>query len=132
MFTCTSITAVVQVVISQPMLRSSVAMEKVCLGNTILFTCTTTGSSTLAWSSEDYIGSGRQLQFRSIDDNGTAKNSPSNPETTATLIAITTGMPIILTSVLHIIPRPTTPNISISCTNAGGETSTLTIPLAGK
>ena len=114
---------------SQPVLTSSV--EQVCPGNTIHFTCTTTGSSTLAWSSEDYIGLGSQLQFRSIDDNGAIENSTSYPETTATLTAIDTGMPIILTSTLHIIPR-STPYISVSCINAGGGTSTLTIPLAGK
>ena len=119
----------VQVVISQPMLTSSV--EQVCPGNMILFTCTTTGSSTLAWSSEDYIGSGRQLQFRSIDDNGTVEISPFNPETIATLTAVNTNGPILM-SILRIISRPTTPNISVSCTNIGGETSTLTIPLAGK
>ena len=125
----TSVAAIVQVGTSQPMLRSSV--EQICPGNTILFTCTTNGSSTLAWSSEDYIGSGRQLEFRSIDENGTIKISAFNPETFATLTAINTNGPV-LTSILRIIPRPTTPNISISCTNAGGETSTVTIPLAGK
>ena len=128
MFTCTSIAAVVQVVMSQPMLTSS--LEQACPGNMILFTCTTTGSSTLTWSSEDYIGSGRQLQFRSIDDNGTVENSTFNTETIATLTAVNTNGPVLM-SILHIIPR-STPNISISCTNAGGETSTLTIPLAGK
>ena len=126
----TSIAAVVQVAMSQPMLMSSV--EQVCPGNTILFTCTITGSSILAWSSEDYIGLGSQLQFRSIDDIGDVKNSTSNPETTAVLTAIDTRMPIILTSILHIIPISTSPNISVSCINAGGGTNTLIIPLAGK
>ena len=132
MFTYTSITAIVQIVISQPMLTRLSSVEQACPGNMILFTCTTTGSSTLAWSSEDYIGPDRQLQFRSIDDNGTVENSAFNPETIATLTAVNNTDGPILTSILRIIARSTTPNISISCINAGGGTSTLTISLAGK
>ena len=134
MFTYTSITvtAVVQVVTSQPMLTRLSSVEQACPGSTILFACTTTGSSTLAWSSEDYIGSDRQLQFRSIDDNGTVENSAFNPETIATLTAVNNTDGPILMSILRIIARSTTPNISISCITADGGTSTLTISLAGK
>ena len=121
--------AVVQVVMSQPMLTRS--MEQACPGNTILFTCTTNGSSTLTWSSEDYIGFGSQFQFLSIDNVGESQSN-SQTDAVATLTAINTELPIILTSILRLIARPTTPNISVSCTNAGGETSTLTISLAGK
>jgi hypothetical protein len=130
--TCTFIAAVVQVVVSQPVLLTS-SVEQVCPGKSVTFTCTTTGSSTLIWRSEDYIGSGR-FEFVSIDDNGTVRRSTFYLETIAILTAINTddpGMPI-LTSILRTIARSTTSNISVSCINAGRETSTKIIPLAGK
>ena len=127
---CTFIAVVVPVVMSQPVLTSSV--EQICLGDTIVFTCTTSGSSTLTWRSEEYIGSGsQQLQLRSIDPIGTTQRSTSNPDTVAILTAINTNGPTILMSTLHIKTRSTTSNVSVSCISADGRITTLMIPLAG-
>ena len=112
---------------SQTTLTSSV--EQVCPGNAVTFTCTTVGSSTLVWQSQDYIGSGSQFEFRSIDSIGT---SQSNPNAAANLTDISTSGMLTLTSTLRIIARSTPPNVSVSCRNVGlGETNTSTIPLAG-
>ena len=119
--------AVVPTAVCQIALTSS--MEQVCPGNTIIFTCTTTGSSLLAWISKEYIGSGSQIEFRSvIDPVGTIRNSTSNPETVANLTAINND---VLTSTLRIKTGSTTSNVSVSCINAGGMTNISTIPLAG-
>ena len=127
---CTSVAVVVPTVMSQTVLTSS--MEQVCPGNTIVFTCTTNGSSLLAWISKEYIGTGSQIEFRSIIDTvGTVRNSTSNPETVANLTAINNDGMLILTSTLCIKIKSTTPNISVSCINAGGMMNTSTIPLAG-
>ena len=41
----------------------------VCPGDEITFVCETRGSSTIAWSSEEYIGPGNaQMQFSAIED----------------------------------------------------------------
>ena len=130
MMFCTFVAVVMPSVMSQPMLTSSAG--QVCPEGMIVFTCTTTGSSTLAWRSDEYIGSGRQLEFLSVNHIGMNRFSTSNPETVATLTAINDdGMTVTLTSMLHIVARSTTPSVSVSCRNAGGETSTLTVPLAG-
>jgi hypothetical protein len=95
-----------------------------------MFTCTTTGSSTLAWQSDEYIGPGSQFEFRSIDSVGA---SHSNFDAVATLTAKNTanGM-LILTSTLRVVSRPTNPNVSVTCRNVGlGQINTSTIPLAG-
>lgn len=117
---------VVPEVVSQPALTSSV--QQVCPGGVIVFTCTTNGSSTLAWRSEEYIGSSSQFEFRSIDPIGILRTSTSNPETIANLTAIqnTNGL-LILTSTLRIATRSTPPNVSVSCFNSGGRATTLTI-----
>ena len=127
MISCISVAVIVPAVVSQSVLLTSTA-EQICPGGTVVFTCTTTGSSTLVWQSEEYIGSGSQLEFRSIDPIGTLRNSTSHPDTVANLTA---NGPLILTSVLRIVSSSTTPNVSASCINAGGETSTSTIPSAG-
>ncbi len=105
-------------------------MEQVCPGKSVTFTCTTTGSSTLAWQSDEYIGAGSQFEFRSIDNVGA---SHSNVDAVATLTATnTTNGMLILTSTLRVITRTTSSNISVSCRNVGlGQINTSTIPLAG-
>ena len=121
-------TTVAPTVSSDAMLTSSV--EQVCPGKSVTFTCTTNGSSTLAWESDDYIGAGSQFEFRSIDNIG---DSESNSDAVATLTATnTTDGVIILISTLRIVSRPNTPNVSVSCRNVGlGQINTSTVPLAG-
>ena len=110
------------------MLTSSV--EQVCPGKSVTFTCTTNGSSTLAWESDDYIGAGSQFEFRLIDSVGA---SHSNFDAVATLIARdSTDGELILTSTLRVISRPNTQNVTVSCRNVGlGRINTSTVPLAG-
>ena len=116
-------------VISQTMLNSST--QQVCPGGTIVFTCTTTGSLVLAWTSEEYIGSGRQLDIRSVDPIGTTVSSTINSDTVANLTAFDNDG-IILKSMLRIRTGSTTPSVSVSCLNVGdGGINSSTIPLAG-
>ena len=113
------------------MLTSNV--EKICPGSTIIFTCTTNGSSTLIWRSEEYIGLGSQIEFRSIiDPVGTLRTSISNPDTVANLTAISHDRMLnILTSTLRIKAGSATASVGVSCINTSGGTNTLTIPPAG-
>ena len=115
----------------QIMLTSST--ERFCPGDVISFICNTTGSSILVWTSEEYIGaSGSQIEFASIDNIGITKPSLSNPDTVATLTAIsmTDGMTVLI-SMLCIATRSTTPSVTVSCLNAGGMNSTSIIQRAG-
>ena len=124
----TFFTTVAPTVLSNAMLTSSV--EQVCPGKSVTFTCTTTGSSTLAWESDEYIGAGSQFEFRLIDSIG---DSQSNSDAVATLVATnSTDGVLILTSTLRVISRPNPPNISVSCRNVGlGQINTSMVPLAG-
>lgn len=116
-------------VTSQTMLNSST--QQFCPGKTIVFTCTTTGSLVLAWTSEEYIGPGRQLEILSTDRIGTNRSSTSNPETVANLTYFDNDG-IILTSMLSIVTRSTTTSVTVSCLNVGdGEANTSIIPVAG-
>ena len=124
-FLCTT---VAPTVLSDAVLTSS--EEQVCPGKSVIFTCITTGSSTLAWESDEYIGAGSQFEFRSIDNIGDIE---SNSDAVATLTASdTTDGVLVLTSTLRVVSRPNTQNVSVSCRNVGlGRTNTSTIPLAG-
>ena len=116
-------------VVSQTKLSSST--QQFCPEATIVITCTTTGSSILAWMSEEFIGSGSQLEFRSVDRIGTTQRSSSNPDTVATLTAYN-NEGTILTSTLRIVTKSTTSNVNVSCINVVlGETNFTIIPLAG-
>ena len=105
--------------------------EPICPGETIEFTCTTTGSSRLVWTSDDYIGVSSQFEFRSIDDIGTTKTSPSNPDTIANLTSVD-GEIILLTSILQIVTTSTIRSSTITCISGGlGTTNTSTVQVAG-
>ena len=124
------IAAIMPTVMSQTMLFSSTV--QFCPEATIVFTCITTGSSVLAWISEEFIGSGSQLEFRSVDGIGTIKQNSFNPDTVATLTAINNDGIIELTSTLHIVTRSTTSNVIVSCISVGlGVTNTSIILPAG-
>ena len=87
----------------------------VCPGQTITFICETTGSGTIAWSSDHYIGSGLRLQFsifNSLDENRT---STISSDTIATFISKSTGETPVLVSQLNITVSAAYPNPSIAC-----------------
>ena len=61
-------------------------LKRRCPDEEITLTCTTTGSPIIAWRSEEYIGPGdNQLEFPSVDDIGTTRNSTYYPSAVATL-----------------------------------------------
>ena len=59
-----------------------------CPGDELTFKCETRGSMILAWSSEEYIGTGGvQLEFTTEDTPGFIQTSDTHPDTVATLIS---------------------------------------------
>ena len=129
-----SIAGIVPGVVSDVALTSIPSTtQPICPGKTIEFTCTTTGSSILLWTSDDYIGVNSHFGFRSIDSIGTTRNTIANADTIAiaNLTAIDGG---ILTSTLRIVatPVPTIRSSTITCINSGlGTINTSTVQVAG-
>ena len=114
---------------SQVMLTSNV-LAQVCPGETIVLTCTTTGSSILRWTSNEYIGSSNQIEFLSAESVGTTE---SMQDAVANLTAnhVTGGMRV-LTSMLRITARSTIPNFSITCISGDlGRMNTSMFNVAG-
>ena len=111
-------------------------LERRCPGEEITLTCTTTGSPILAWRSEEYIGPGdTQLEFPSVDEIGTTKNSTNYPSTVATLTNNTSNGngSIELTSTLQITLSAEIETSSVTCVNIGtGDMLNASISLLGK
>ena len=61
-------------------------LQNLCPGDEVTITCETRGSSVIAWSSDEYIGTNSQLEIRIIDNIGDRCTSSVNPNTIATLI----------------------------------------------
>ena len=100
--------------------------EAVCPGNTITFTCETTGSGTLAWASDEYIGQGTQFEFSAIDNlDVTHESTISN--TIATFISKMSvgGIPV-LVSRLRVTVLDTVQNPSIACIHVTDDTRNVT------
>ena len=94
---------------------------------TVVFTCVTTESNHMGWSSEQYIGTGgRRLEFISANPVGSTK---SLGQAEATLISFSDG---VIVSQLQITVRSTFPNASVQCQNIGADRMTsITFRLAG-
>ena len=108
--------------------------ESVCLGREINFTCQTSGSQSIAWTSSQYIDpDGSRLDFAQFNTVGQTKPSPINPNTTATLINKTneTGIDVLL-SELRIIIIPQFDTFSVSCSRDNGIETTISLRLLGK
>ena len=111
------ITALVPGVSPQVVLNGAISDgDIVCPGQTITFICETTGSGTIAWSSDDYIGLGSQLQFAAFNSLDENRTSAISSNTIATFISNTNtgGIPV-LVSQLNITVSSAYPNPSITC-----------------
>ena len=89
-------------------------------GETVTFTCMTIGSNTIAWSSDEYIGSdGNRLEFIPVDMEGATQRVG---QTVATLVNISSveGV-VILVSQLQISVQSTYQISSITCHSLGND-----------
>jgi hypothetical protein len=96
----------------------------VCPGISLTFTCTTNGSSSLAWISDHYIGEmGAELVFTS-GEIGSNKTSP-NGASFAILTKVNTSnlRMIMLESQLHIVVSDQYSSSQIICSNTGSATN---------
>ena len=99
-------------------------------GDTVNFTCTTIGSNTLAWSSEEYIGqNGQQLSLSPLNV-GTTSSLNSYAVATVTNTYLENGQRV-LESNLTIIIQGNIPSASVACSSIGtGESSMTSFILA--
>ena len=94
-----------------------------CPGQEIIFTCVTNGSVVVAWSSNEYIGTGGlQLEFTSRDSVGRRITSSSNPSTFAELTMRAEGL--VTESQLHIIVSRDIPMATVTCSDVSGGSTT--------
>ena len=69
------------------MIRSAIPWGKfMCPGDELIFTCVTRGSQTTAWTSDEYVEPGTELDFGVFNIIGDTRTSPVNQSTVATLI----------------------------------------------
>ena len=92
-----------------------------CPGQNITFTCVTRRSKVLAWSSDEYIGTGgSQLHSKYVDQEGHVVYSSSVPSTFVTLVSKTReNGSLILKSQLHITVSSTPANITCEAVDVG-------------
>ena len=84
----------------------------------------------MAWRSDEYIGqNGNQIEFTSADDVNGTEASSINPNTVATVITINGTR--VVESVLSITVSDTFPTASVTCSDVGQGTSTITFTLLG-
>ena len=106
--------------------------DRGCPGVQVNFTCTTSGSLVMAWSSNEYIGpNNAELEFTSADGVGSKMMSSINPEsdTVATLVGINGTR--VIESILSITALDTYQTASITCSDVGQGDSTITFTLLG-
>lgn len=83
-------------------------------GQSVIFTCTTSISQIIAWSSAHYISeSGLQLFFGSDDTPGLLKRSPNN----ASIANLTMVDGLVLESELHIMVLSKYARSTVTCLN---------------
>ena len=104
-----------------------------CVGESLIFTCETVGSSVIIWRSDDYVGEGNQLEFASsFNSPGNREISRVYPETFAILtIDSNEDGTQMLASELHVTVRAGNTSPSISCVHANGSTATTTLRVLG-
>ena len=98
----------------------------VCSGDKVTFVCETRGSSTIAWSSEEYIGSGgAQLQFSAVGVPSLTNPMHGIGDTIATFAANKLeGGVRVLQSTLRVTATSMYPNPLVKCIH-GDERSTI-------
>ncbi|MCG8621182.1 MAG: hypothetical protein MJE68_04145 [Proteobacteria bacterium] len=102
----------------------------------IVFTCVVRGSDIMAWTSEEYIGTGgQQLPFAAAEPEGSVQRAIRNNQTVATLVtAVNTGE-VMIVSELRIRIMSTHPLASVQCISRGADIATVnstSFQLAGK
>ena len=136
MFRCYyNLTAVVPVTGPPLNLTSTSNGNPVYREQEVTFTCTTRGSSILAWSSDHYIGEGSLLEFvATINTQGTSIESAVNNNTVATLIYTNEDeQRFVLQSELRILVLSTHPQSTILCHNVDQSLETnITFCVFGK
>ena len=97
----------------------------------VVFTCIVRGSNSMAWTSDEYIGTGGQrLEFSAAEPAGTTLSAVGNSQTTAELINATIDE--IIVSELRISIQSNFPTPSVQCHNINaGTNSSITFLLAG-
>ena len=107
----------------------------VCPGETISYTCTTTGSPIIAWRSEEYIEpGGTQVEFAGVNNIGDTDRSLHYPSTVATLTDNRAGSDgnLVLVSTLTITTVSSPQPASVTCIHIGqGTRNTITVQVIG-
>ena len=105
----------------------------VCPDQDISLDCTTRGSTSIAWRSEEYIGD--QLLFSAmLQVEGESTNSSSVPSTVATLTRKYTDNGVqVLESTLRIVPSLNHLNSTVTCAHSdSGTTDQFVVQVVGK
>jgi hypothetical protein len=85
-------------------------------GQSVIFTCTTSRSQLIAWSSDHYVSEGGlQLFFGADNPEGLLKRSPNNASIANLTMVITEGF--VLESQLHIMVSPKYARSTVTCFN---------------
>ena len=85
-------------------------------GDSVIFTCTTSGSAIQQWSSVDYVGDSGQLLFFGADDTpGTEQRTPNNVSIANLTMVTSNGL--VLESQLRITVSSDYPISNVTCIN---------------
>lgn len=110
--------------------------SSICPGTRVSFTCETRGSFAIAWSSDEFIGTGNvQLLFAAganvVGDNR-RRNNAFDAEAVLDRNDDENGVQV-LVSTLYITVLPNLPDGSVTCMHVGnGNTSSINIGVMGK
>ena len=114
----------------QRITSSLVSKRCACPNQEVLFTCETSGSLVMAWSSLQYIGpNGVRLELIAADGVGHEVRSVVNSDTVATLTRINGHE--VLASELRIIVQGNFRNASVFCIDAGVGMSHISFQVLG-
>ena len=106
-----------------------------CPGDRLSSICETRDSQVLAWSSDEYIGQNQQIEFLSIEREGTARPSSVDPNTIAMLTNVSqqNGTLMIKCNLsITVLQSISHQGHSVTCTNVGvGTQNIATFYLAG-
>ena len=106
-----------------------------CPGDRLNFICETRDSQVLAWSSDEYIGQNQQIEFLSIEREGTARPSSVDPNTVAMLTNVSQQNGILMIKCnlsITVLQSISHQGHSVTCINVGvGTQNVTTFYLAG-
>ena len=90
----------------------------------VVFTCTVRGSNSMAWRSDEYIGTGQRLSLSTAQGLNHNVSALGNDQTVAVLVNIinaTTGTKLVVISELRIRVVSAYPVASVQCVNVGAN-----------